>query len=235
MQKIGFGVQDKIIKEQVPAPFTFNFDTKDETIAIDVNPVLSFQSRKDFCDIVWSMFYSDGEYRTFLLAPAIRIASLYVYTNFKINLEDVQRTYLLTQYSDLHTALVNELVKHGCGADYNELEEAAEEYVSLKTQEAQTINAAIMANAHRSQLDILVESVLENLNSVLTKFAADNADVSAKELIGAFNAAKELNDQDSLVGKVLNFRFPKDGVDNDRSGKEGNGVFDEDAGGKEGR
>lgn len=219
-KQISYKVQDQWVADQVPAPFEFDYCGT----MISVNPALSMEQRRDFCSIVWQLVYS-GEFRPYLKDFAIKLAGLSIYTNLKIDLADVGRAYLLAQYTELHTALVNKLVEHKCGSDYLSLEKAALEYVAFKAQEIQTINSMLMSNAQKSRIDILVESVLQNLDTALTKFAADNADISTKEIIDALGTAKVLNDEDKLVSNILDFRFKdKEGQSDDRPREESPGA-----------
>lgn len=88
------------------------------------------------------MVSAGSDYVPTLFQPARKIADLYVYTNLKINLEDIQRTIMLAQDTQLYAALIDELTDHGFHVDHMELVEAANRYVEHKIQEQRAINTA---------------------------------------------------------------------------------------------
>jgi len=209
MKKLSLGKQAEIVKATIPQPYTIEFQGE----TIEINPVLGLNQKKDFTEIVWSLYYNadkDGNYdfRPYTFDFAIRLATLYCYTNVRVDLPiDAEKYYLLAQYSGLYEAVFNSF-KDAIVIDHKSLVDAAKEYVDRKCNELSEINAF----AAKSQIDVLIEDVLSKASVLLDSFRDENGKVSLQEILAVVGNVKELADQDKLVGNILNFRdSQKDG------------------------
>lgn len=223
MKNLSLGKQAEIVKATIPQPYTIEFQGE----AIEINPVLGLNQKKDFTEIVWSLYYNadkDGnfDFRPYTFDFAIRLATIYCYTNVKIDLaQDVEKYYLLAQYSGLYEAVIDQF-SGAIERDYKTLRDASKEYVDRKCNELLNIQAFTA----KSQIDMLIEELLAKASILLDAFRDENGDVSAKEILAAVGSVKELADQDKLVSKILDFRFAgKDGEEKqDEHGAETTGV-----------
>lgn len=208
MKKLSLGKQAELVKSTVPQLYTIEFE--DETI--EVNPVLGLNQKKDFTSIAWILYYNadkDGNYdfRPYTFDFAIRLATIYCYTNVKIDFEqDVEKYYLLAQYSGLYEAVL-ESFSPAIVMDHKALVDATKEYIDRKCDE--------LNNVAKSQIDILLETVLAKASVMLDGFKDENGKVNIKDVFAAVSDVKKLADQDELVGKILNFRDGKEGDDNE--------------------
>ena len=204
MKKIAFGKQAELVKATIPQPYTIPFE--DETI--EINPVLGLNQKKDFIDIAWSLYYNadkDGnfDFRPYTFDFAIRLMTIYCYTNVKIDFEqDVEKYYLLAQYSGLYEKIF-ESFSPAIVMDHKALVDATKEYIDRKCDE--------IFCAAKSQIDILLETVLAKASVMLDGFKDENGKVNIKDVFAAVSDVKKLADQDELVGKILNFRESKEG------------------------
>ena len=210
MKQISLGKQAEIVKATIPQPYPIEF--MGETI--EINPVLGLNQKKDFMDIVWSLYYNadkDGNYdfRPYTFDFSIRIATIYCYTNIKIDFEqDIDKYYLLAQYSGLYEAIVESLSRSAIiYVDHETLVQSARDYINLKCDELSDIRAF----SAKSQIDTLLESVLTKASDMLDGFKDENGKVNIKDILAAVSDVKKLADQDDLVGKILNFRDKQEG------------------------
>ena len=206
MKKLSLGKQAEIVKATIPQPYTIPFEGE----TIEINPVLGLNQKKDFMDIVWSLYYNadkDGNYdfRPYTSDFAARLATIYCYTNVKIDFDqDIEKYYLLAQYSGLFEAIV-ESFDSVATRDHKFLVDATEEYINRKCNE--------ISYAAKSQIDILLETVLAKASVMLDGFKDENGKVNIKDVFAAVSDVKKLADQDELVGKILNFRESQEGGD----------------------
>lgn len=217
MAKVGYKLQDAILHEHGYKPFSFNYDLKDFTITIDVKPNLTMVQKKEFVDIVASMCIVGDEYIPSNFETAVKIAAFYTFTNIKIDLDKIDRTYELADTSPLYDELVVAMNGRSCLHLLDNLIKAARDYIEWKKQE-------LLASKHKHTIDTLLEELLEKANVALDKFVGENSDLPAKDLLQALANAKSLNDEGKLVGQILNFRSDKETDKDDRSGKEGTGT-----------
>lgn len=222
MKKLSLGKQAEIVKATIPQPYTIEFEGE----TIEINPVLGLNQKKDFTEIVWSLYYNadkDGNYdfRPYTSDFAIRLATIYCYTNVKIDFEqDVEKYYPLAQYSGLYEAIV-ESFESAIMRDHKSLIESTEKYVDRKCAEL----ASIDAFAAKSQIDLLIETVLTKASVLLDSFRDENGKVDIKEVFAAVSDIKKLASIDELVPGVLKFRYPeKDGNTKDEHRAEATGV-----------
>ena len=164
---------------------------------------------------MWSLYYNadkDGNYdfRPYTFGFAVRLATIYCYTNVKIDFaQDVEKYYPLAQYSGLYEAIV-ESFDSTIARDHKTLMESTEKYIDRKCAELANIDAFTA----KSQIDLLIESVLTKASVLLDGFRDENGKVDIKEVFAAVSDVKKLADQDTLVGKILNFRDKQEGGDN---------------------
>ena len=209
MKKLSLGKQAEIVKVTIPQPYIIEFEGE----TIEINPVLGLNQKKDFTEIVWSLYYNadkDGnfDFRPYTFDFATRLATIYCYTNVKIDFtQDVEKYYPLAQYSGLYEAIV-ESFDSTITRDHKTLMESTEKYIDRKCAELANIDAFTA----KSQIDLLIESVLTKASVLLDSFRDENGKVDIKEVFAAVSDVKKLADQDQLVNKILDFRFPqKDG------------------------
>ena len=210
MKKLSLSKQAEIVKATIPQPYTIEFQGE----TIEINPVLGLNQKKDFVEIAWSLYYNadkDGnyDYRPYTFDFAIRLATIYSYTNVKIDFnQDIEKYYLLAQYSGLYEAILNSF-SDMCERDHQSLINAAKEYVDRKCKEIDSARAF----AAKNQIDILLESVLTKASVVLDIFKDENGKANIKDILSAVGDVRKLADQDELVDKVLNFREKQEGGD----------------------
>ena len=208
MKKLSLGKQSEIIKATIPQPYTIEFEGE----TIEINPVLGLNQKKDFTEIVWGLYYNadkDGnfDFRPYTFDFAVRLATIYCYTNVKIDFEqDVEKYYPLAQYSGLYE-VVTESFDRTITRDYKFLVDSTETYVDRKCVELSDIRAF----AAKSQIDALIESVLVKASDMLDSFKDENGKVDLGQILSAVRDVKKLADQDALVGKILNFRDKQEG------------------------
>jgi len=188
-----------------------------EGLVIEVNPALSLDNRKGFCEGVWSMYWSvdkDGnyDYRPALYDAAIRLMTLYCYTDLVIDLNTVMDQYADTiMYSDLYEKIVD-AISGNYRRDYDALCAAAKEYVDRQCTEV----VALMGNSVKSEVDVLLGKALRKVNVILDKldlgladFAEASKEFPAGELIPLIKKFTEMPDSSEFVNKVLDFRDKK--------------------------
>ena len=222
MKKMSLGKQAEIVKATVPQPYTIEFEGE----TIEINPVLGLNQKKDFTEIVWSLYYNadkDGNYdfRPYTFDFAVRLATIYCYTDVKIDFaQEIEKYYLLAQYSGLYEAIV-ESFESAIARDHKTLVESTEKYIDRKCAELANIDAFTA----KSQIDLLIESVLSKASVLLDGFRDENGKVDIKEVFAAVSDVKKLADQDQIVNKILDFRFPqKDGDKTDEHRAKATGV-----------
>ena len=222
MKKLSLGKQAEIVKATIPQPYTIEFQGE----TIEINPVLGLSQKKDFTEIVWSLYYNadkDGNYdfRPYTFDFSTRLATIYCYSDVKIDFtQDVDKYYLLAQYSGLYEAIV-ESFESTITRDHKTLIESTEKYIERKCAELANIDVFTA----KSQIDLLIESVLSKASVLLDGFRDENGKVDIKEILAAVSDIKKLSNIDELVPGVLKFRYPqKDGETKDEHRAEATGV-----------
>ena len=207
---IGYKKQDIWVAEQIPQPFTFEYTGE----TIEVNPVLSPAQRLEFVDSIVSIVVGASRYYPELFDFAERLATVQVYvSNVKIDHENIMRHYNWLMYTDFFSVLTDTLMKNYpiCAIDREQLVKAAHEQVNHLLQIEQ-----------KSTIDLLLQEVLIQIGSWINRSKESMKDVDVASLLKAVQDIKDLDKEDKLVGKILEFRDKqKDGVmDNGTVGSE---------------
>jgi len=165
---------------------------------------------------VWSLYWNadkegNYDYRPFLYDTAIRMMTLYLYTNLDIELELSDANMALIQYSEAYESVISSFTEF-YARDYRALCDAAEEYVERKCSE----NNAMLSNAVKSEIDVLVGNLLVKVSSILDKVDADMAkyaeigkEYPATEILPLIKKFTEFNNSEDVVNKILEFRDRK--------------------------
>lgn len=223
MKKLSLGKQADIVKATIPQPYPIEFEGE----TIEINPVLALNQKQDFTEIVWSLYYSadkDGnfDFRPYTFDFAVRLATIYCYTNVKIDFkQDVEKYYSMAQYSGLYEA-VTESFDSTITRDHKSVVDSTEAYIDRKCDEMSNVRVF----AAKSQIDFLIETVLTKASVLLDSFKDESGKVNIQEVFAAVSDVKKLADQDTLVRKILNFRDKQEGSNTNgaESGSEGAGV-----------
>ena len=212
MKKVNKKKQKEMLSSISPAVYEMQYNGQ----AIEVNPALTIGQRKEFCEGVWSLYWNadkegNFDYRPFLYDTAIRMMTLYMYTNLDIELELSEANMALIQYSDAYESVISSLPEF-YARDYRALCDAAKEYVDRKCAE----NNAMLGNAAKSEIDVLVESLLIKASSILDKVDADmgqyaeiGKEYPAAEILPLIKKFAEMNSSEDVVNNILEFRDRK--------------------------
>ena len=212
MKKVNKKKQREMLVSVSPAVYPISYNGQE----IEVNPALTIEQRKAFCEGVWSLYWnadSDGnyDYRPFLFEPAIRMMTLYLYTNLDIELELSEANMALIQHSDAYESVISSLSEF-YARDYRALCDSAKEYVDRKCAE----NNAMLSNAAKSEIDVLVGGLLIKASSILDKVDADmdkyaeiGKEYPAAEILPLIKKFTEFNNSEDVVNKILEFRDKK--------------------------
>ena len=212
MKKVNKKKQKEMLSSISPAVYEMQYNGQ----AIEVNPALTIGQRKEFCEGVWSLYWNadkegNFDYRPFLYDTAIRMMTLYLYTNLDIELELSDANMALIQYSDAYESVISSLPEF-YARDYKALCDAAKEYVDRKCVELN----AMLSNAAKSEIDVLVGGLLIKASSILDKVDADMAkyaeigkEYPAAEILPLIKKFTEFNNSEDVVNKILEFRDKK--------------------------
>jgi len=212
MKKITKKKQKEMLASVSPTFYTIQYNGQE----IEVNPALTIEQRKAFCEGVWSLYWNadkegNYDYRPFLYDPAIRMMTLYLYTNLDIELELSDANMALIQHSEVYESVISSLPAF-YARDYNALCGAAYDYVNRKCAE----NNAMLSNAAKSEIDILVGNLLVKVSSILDKVDADmekyaeiGQEYPAAEILPLIKKFTELNSSEGVVNNILSFRDQK--------------------------
>lgn len=212
MKKVNRKKQKEMLASISPAVYPISYNGQE----IEVNPALTIEQRKAFCEGVWSLYWNadkegNYDYRPFLYDTAIRMMTLYLYTNLDIDLELSEANMALIQYSDAYESVISSLPKF-YARDYKALCDAAKEYVDRKCVELN----AMLSNAAKSEIDVLVGGLLIKVSSILDKVDADMAkyaeigkEYPAAEILPLIKKFTEFNNSEDVVNKILEFRDKK--------------------------
>ena len=208
MKKVSKKKQKEMLMSVSPAVYPLIYNGQE----IEVNPALTIDQRKAFCEGVWSLYwnadkYGKFDYRPFLYEPAVRMMTLYMYTNLDIDLELSEANMALIQYSDAYESVISSLPAF-YERDYHALCDAAKEYVDRKVVELNTMYAA----SAKSMVDDLIVSLLAKANKVVDLVEVDMQryiDAGEKypldDIMSVVGKLKNLENSDGLVGGVLDF------------------------------
>ena len=212
MKKISKKKQKEMLASVSPAVYAHVYNGQE----IEINPALTIEQRKAFCEGVWSLYWNadkegNFDYRPFLYDTAIRMMTLYLYTNLDIDLELSEANMALIQYSDAYESVISSLPEFYV-RDYRALCDAAKEYVDRKCAE----NNAMLSNAAKSEIDVLVGGLLIKASSILDKVDADmdkyaeiGKEYPAAEILPLIKKFTEFNNSEEVVNKILEFRDKK--------------------------
>ena len=224
MKKINKKKQKEMLASVSPAAYPISYNGQE----IEVSPALSIEQRKAFCEGVWSLYWnadSDGnyDYRPFLYEPAIRMMTLYLYTNLDIELELSDANMALIQHSDAYESVISSLSEF-YARDYRALCDSAKEYVDRKCAE----NNAMLSNAAKSEIDVLVggllikaSSILDKVDNDMAKFAETGKEFPLQEILPIIKKFTEMNSSEGVVNNILEFRDKKaEGTPSEQGGIE---------------
>ena len=212
MKKVNRKKQKEMLASISPAVYPISYNGQE----IEVNPALTIEQRKAFCEGVWSLYWNadkegNYDYRPFLYDTAIRMMTLYLYTNLDIDLELSEANMALIQYSDAYESVISSLPAF-YARDHKALCEAAKEYVERKTAELN----AMLSNSAKSEIDVLVGGLLIKISSILDKVDADMAkfaetgnEFPLQEILPMIKKFTEFNNSEDVVNNILEFRDKK--------------------------
>jgi len=204
MKKVSFKKQEDMLKDVIVNPFTTNINDQE----IEINPIASISQKRDFVETVWNFVYStdaDGllEYRPYMLEPAIRLMTLYVYTNIAIDTKNpMEKQYNLIMYSNVYETVVSclhdtELI----GRDYDDLVESTKEYIEYKRKEISDYRAMYAKNS----IDTLLENILTQASTILEKFSANDSNFDMKDVSNLISYFQNMKNDKSMIDGVLDF------------------------------
>lgn len=218
MKKISKKKQKEMLASISPAVYTHVYHGQE----IEINPALTIEQRKAFCEGVWSLYWNadkegNFDYRPFLYDTAIRMMTLYLYTNLDIDLELSEANMALIQHSDAYESVISSLPEF-YDRDYRVLCYSAKEYVDRKCVE---LNAMLGGSA-KSEIDVLVGSLLIKVSSILDKvdvdiekYAEAGKEFPLQEILPMIKKFTDMQNSESVVGKILAFRDEKAEVTQD--------------------
>ena len=212
MKKISKKKQKEMLASVSPAVYAHVYNGQE----IEINPALTIEQRKAFCEGVWSLYWNadkegNFDYRPFLYDTAIRMMTLYLYTNLDIVLELSEANMALIQYSDAYESVISSLPEF-YARDHSALCGAAKEYVDRKCTELNSM----LSNAAKSEIDMLVGGLLIKVSSILDKMDVDmekyaeaGKEFPLQEILPMIKKFTEFNNSEGVVNNILDFRDRK--------------------------
>ena len=190
--KIGYEKQAKMVVEQLPQPFSYEY--RGETI--EVNPLLSPSELVNAVSIVTTLVVTPDGYHPELMDFAVRFATAStMLTNVRWDYEKIfDRHYNQLMYTDFYNSMINALAEHGVASVAADIRINAEQKVEY-----------LVALQGKSTVDLMVENLLIKLEDYLDKAAQNLGGTDANAIINAVNTMKHLSDDGELVPKVLEF------------------------------
>ena len=197
--KIGYEKQAKMVAENIPQPFVFEYEDE----KIEVNPVLSPAEIANATRIVTALAVGADSYYPEMEEFAIRFASMTaLITNIRWDAKRIfERHYNQLMYTDIWDKFVNEMDKRG----YAWVLEA------IRGNAAKRIRYELDMQK-QSIADVLIAELLNKASGWLDKAQESLSAEDLPKLMRAIQDAKELNQEDKLVAKILDYHAPDEEV-----------------------
>lgn len=197
--KIGYEKQAKMVAENIPQPFVFEYEDE----KIEVNPVLSPAEIANATRIVTALAVGADSYYPEMEEFAIRFASMTaLITNIRWDAKRIfERHYNQLMYTDIWDKFVNEMDKRG----YAWVLEA------IRGNAAKRIRYELDMQK-QSIADVLIAELLNKASGWLDKAQESLSAEDLPKLMRAVQDAKELNQEDKLVAKILDYHAPDEEV-----------------------
>lgn len=197
--KIGYEKQAKMVAENIPQPFVFEYEDE----KIEVNPVLSPAEIANATRIVTALAVGADSYYPEMEEFAIRFASMTaLITNIRWDAKRIfERHYNQLMYTDIWDKFVNEMDKRGC----------AWVLEAIRGNAAKRIRHELDMQK-QSMADVLIAELLNKASGWLDKAQESLSAEDLPKLMRAVQDAKELNQEDKLVAKILDYHAPDEEV-----------------------
>ena len=181
-----------MVAENMPQPFVFEYESEN----IEVNPVLSPSEMANATKLVTALTVNTNDYYPEMEEFAIRFASMAaLITNIRWDAEHIfERHYNQIMYTDLWDKFVNEMDKRG----YAWVLEA------IRGNAAKRIRYELDMQK-QSIADVLIAELLNKASGWLDKAQESLSAEDLPKLMRAVQDAKELNQEDKLVAKILDY------------------------------
>lgn len=209
-KNINFKKQDEWVAAKVSQPFTFEYEGE----TIEVNPVFSPEQCMRIGDEITAIVVGADRYYPELRTFAQRLSVVNaIVTNIKIDGDHIFRHWNWLMYTDFYNKLWQ-----ACSEDVRDyirsLFDAAEEQIKH-----------VLDIQHKNAVDLLMETLLDKANQWMDKQISG---VNVESVLQAVQDLKELNQEDKLVPKILEFR-DRNGGDNETVRGEVSGIPQEES------
>lgn len=188
--KIGYEKQSKMVAQEIPQPFSFEYSGE----VIEVDPVVTPATAVSVTEVVEAIVLSDGTYYPELYEFASRLAIMTAcITNMRWDTEKVmERHYNQIMYTGLYGAFVRAMEEHN----------AADVVYDMRNNTYDKLRYELDMRK-QSAADAIATTLLDRVAAWFDRFEDEYDAQDIPKLIQAVKDMKELSAEDKLVPQIL--------------------------------